>query len=319
MAGISSKALNFGGVENKHLFLGEELQSKEFSDGSGLELYDMNARHYDQQIGRFTGIDILSESFYQWNPYSYSYNNPVRFFDKTGLSADDFVQRKDGTIYWDKNANDQATTKKDETYLGKTLEFKFDSYIDAKLWDGPLWNFPTGNKLTTTVTITASENEAGEYTGASVSMSEPEIGSTPIPPGATGRDYYPGLGKDQNKFIVSCSPSGALSVNMEQHASVNKVEEWGMKQFGYNVVNVAQKLGINITSTGDVKISASTDIFPSATLSVNGTSIMQYNQPSFKTTHSMPVLGHYSVPVNGGVGVTIYDERYKPAVWYKRL
>ena len=88
---------------------------------------------------------------------------------------------------------------------------------------------------------------------------------------------------------------------------------------GYNIVNVDQKLDVTVSSMGILSTSAATDIFPSATLIQNGTKIMQYNQPSFVKTHSMPVLGHYSVPAFGGVGVTVYDEKYKPAVWYKRL
>src|SRR5690606_32640249 len=72
MAGISSKSA--GGLLNKKGYNGNELQSKEFSDGSGLEMYDFNARTYDHQIGRFIQIDPLFEDGQESiNPYHFSY------------------------------------------------------------------------------------------------------------------------------------------------------------------------------------------------------------------------------------------------------
>lgn len=59
MAGISSKAA--GSLKNNKGYNGNELQSNEFSDNSGLELYDFNARTYDQQTGRFIQIDPLTD------------------------------------------------------------------------------------------------------------------------------------------------------------------------------------------------------------------------------------------------------------------
>jgi RHS repeat-associated protein len=84
MAGISSKAANT--LENRKKFNdGNELQSKEFSDGSGLDWYDANFRTYDAQIGRFHQIDPLADISEIESPYSFASNNPVDNNDPLGL------------------------------------------------------------------------------------------------------------------------------------------------------------------------------------------------------------------------------------------
>lgn len=87
MAGISDKALKTGYAENKYRFNGgNELQNKEFSDGSGLEAYDATFRMYDPQIGRFMQQDPLADWDESWSPYSFANDNPMAFSDPLGLT-----------------------------------------------------------------------------------------------------------------------------------------------------------------------------------------------------------------------------------------
>jgi len=86
MAGISDRALKSQYAENKNKFnKGTELQNKEFTDGSGLELYETPFRLYDPQLGQFFQIDPLADATKSFSPFAFGSDNPILRNDPSGL------------------------------------------------------------------------------------------------------------------------------------------------------------------------------------------------------------------------------------------
>lgn len=59
-------------------------------------------------------MDPLAEEYVSWSPYNYTYNNPIKWIDPTGMGPEDwFVNKNTGNVVFIKNES-TLTNLKDE-------------------------------------------------------------------------------------------------------------------------------------------------------------------------------------------------------------
>ena len=112
MANVSSKAESVLG--NKIMFNSKEIQNKEFSDGSGLEIYDFKYRFYNIQLGRFFNQDRLADKFAYMSTYQFCSNNPIWLREIDGLEGVKYTET-------DPNGNKKIIVEKNIVVLTERL------------------------------------------------------------------------------------------------------------------------------------------------------------------------------------------------------
>lgn len=66
---------------------------KELDTENGLNLYDYDARQMEAALGRFTSVDPMAEKYYNWSPYVYVGNNPLKYIDPDGRDPISMIYR----------------------------------------------------------------------------------------------------------------------------------------------------------------------------------------------------------------------------------
>ncbi|WP_298900914.1 DUF6443 domain-containing protein [uncultured Psychroserpens sp.] len=85
--GLKHKGYN-GNVVSDHNY---GFGGKEEQNELDLDWIDITARNYDPSLGRWMNLDPLAEIMRRHSPYSYGFNNPLRYVDPDGMAPDDLV------------------------------------------------------------------------------------------------------------------------------------------------------------------------------------------------------------------------------------
>jgi RHS repeat-associated protein len=163
MAGISDRSWNK--LANFYHFQGQEMQNHEFSNGTGLEEHDFNARFYDQQIGRWHNQDPAHQDV---NPYIAMSNSWPNGMDPNGTSFWSTV----GTVLGDVGV---GIALGGIGYIGASLESTGQVFSNVSQWNNKWWE---GALTADILAASAMVEVAGVFSpGASIGGLSPSASS----------------------------------------------------------------------------------------------------------------------------------------------
>jgi hypothetical protein len=271
MAGISSKALKPFYAENKMKFQKQEFQNKEFSDGSGLEMYEFKYRFDDCQIGRFWSIDPLANKYVYNSTYAFSEDKVTSHVELEGLEAQsitdgawrelqagyqnlsDKIDKMFSVFNKSSTSTVVATTPLTTTSVGTTITTSANTNFGANMSYIIANNSNQGNpapliNTTTTVTVdtkTEIKTPVGTITDKS-SMSNSGVITNEI--GAKTNVVIGGVPSTVGAS-VSKSTDGQNAITLQASTNTGNVQAMGQGQYTTNGKQQSISLGIGVQAT----------------------------------------------------------------------
>lgn len=211
LKGIDYQSPNIDTLSKKYFFNG-----KEYLVTFGLKMYDYGMRTYNPRLGRYYQIDPKASLMPSWSPYSFSFDNPIRYRDYDGqvpypITIRSFAPFSSFGFGYHGDNRGYSTSTSATARVHQQINFDTDKTgISARAWSSPTFRTNNPNDAKTAKsTVEFTDNLSINNSGSSKNFKfgTHSAGSNPDVKGSPDIDVF-------SKFsITSDTKTGSLNIS----------------------------------------------------------------------------------------------------------